>query len=447
MLRGCEAAAHASLPVLDAGCGTGLSGEALAAAGFRQLVGVDVSSEMLRLCEAKRLYNSLTSWDLEGSQGPLPFIDDSFSAVVCVGVLSYVQLFEKVYKEWCRVVAPGGHVIFTHRDTLWDANVHSCRSAAASLQKWRLIQSSEPEAYMPATPAIWDHQRSLNENEGLAPFHSLYGNGEEFTAEELHMLRKSAYEAIAYKGLMEPGDVPSEEAFVLGMGLEGQFCLVPAEEVEDSGTPGQAAKNAPGQGAPGYIYDFVGGGVPVGPETLAVGPSQTSGDSMKRPTFGGSGLMRYSLEVEICSSRGLRNADWMTLGVGGTSDPYCICQVIGAGKTEFRTKTIDNTVEPVWKELSNVDDFFEGDVLLFRVYDEDRGKEDDFLGQVELPTCSVLPNGFRGELRLRKTSADGSDSQEAYLTVAVAILDSHHDPTPHPICNWGGRRGVLKGWC
>ncbi|CAE7938981.1 Unc13a, partial [Symbiodinium sp. KB8] len=125
-----------------------------------------------------------------------------------------------------------------------------------------------------------------------------------------------------------------------------------------------------------YIYDFVGGGVPVGPETLAVGPSQTSGDSMKRPTFGGSGLMRYSLEVEICSSRGLRNADWMTLGVGGTSDPYCICQVIGAGKTEFRTKTIDNTVEPVWKELSNVDDFFEGDVLLFRVYDEDRGKED-----------------------------------------------------------------------
>ena len=153
MLRGCEAtAAHASLPVLDAGCGTGLSGEALAAAGFRELVGVDVSSEMLRLCEAKRLYNSLTSWDLEGSQGPLPFNDDSFSAVVCVGVLSYVQIFEKVYKEWCRVVAPGGHVIFTHRDTLWDANVHSCRSAAASLQKWRLIQSSEPEAYMPATP-------------------------------------------------------------------------------------------------------------------------------------------------------------------------------------------------------------------------------------------------------------------------------------------------------
>eukprot|EP00439_Symbiodinium_sp_Y106_P073097 s90_g13.t1 len=179
----------------------------------------------------------------------------------------------------------------------------------------------------------------------------------------------------------------------------------------------------------GAPQDFLLGGVPLGPDTLAVGPSQPSGDSMKHATFAGSGLMRYSLEVEICSSRGLRNADWMTLGVGGTSDPYCICQVIGAGKTEFRTKTIDNTVEP---EFSNVDDFFEGDVLLFRVYDEDTGKEDDFLGQVELPTCSVLPNGFRGELRLRKTSADGSDSQEAYLTVGVAILDSRHDPTPPP---------------
>ncbi|CAE7260271.1 METTL27 [Symbiodinium natans] len=147
------------LPVLDAGCGTGLSGEALAAAGFSSLVGVDVSKEMLRICEGKRLYSSVACWDLEGSQGPLPFPDKCFSAVVCVGVLSYIQCFDVVYREWCRVVAPGGHVIFTHRDTLWDADVHSCRSSARAFESpglglagWRRIYCSEAEAYMPDTP-------------------------------------------------------------------------------------------------------------------------------------------------------------------------------------------------------------------------------------------------------------------------------------------------------
>ena len=52
-----------SLPVCDAGCGSGLSGLALREEGISApLVGFDVSSEMLRLCKEKGVYQSVTGW-------------------------------------------------------------------------------------------------------------------------------------------------------------------------------------------------------------------------------------------------------------------------------------------------------------------------------------------------------------------------------------------------
>ena len=52
-----------SSPVCDAGCGTGLSGLALREQGISApLVGFDVSSEMLRLCKEKGIYQSVTGW-------------------------------------------------------------------------------------------------------------------------------------------------------------------------------------------------------------------------------------------------------------------------------------------------------------------------------------------------------------------------------------------------
>ena len=64
---------HLSAPdgaVLDAGCGTGLSGEALRAAGFSGLIGTDVSAESLQVCARKGVYSRLEIANLEE---PLPF--------------------------------------------------------------------------------------------------------------------------------------------------------------------------------------------------------------------------------------------------------------------------------------------------------------------------------------------------------------------------------------
>ncbi|CAE7244077.1 PLA2G4D, partial [Symbiodinium pilosum] len=144
--------------------------------------------------------------------------------------------------------------------------------------------------------------------------------------------------------------------------------------VQRTHVPQASAKNAkPGLGAPGHIYDFVGGGLHLGQDTLAVSPDKDAERQLSRRASDQKGLVRHSLEVEITSSRGLRNADWVPL-VGGTSDPYCLCQVQGAGKTKYQTKTVDNCTEPVWKESFSVDDFYEGDVLLFKVSQQNEKK-------------------------------------------------------------------------
>jgi predicted TPR repeat methyltransferase len=54
------AGAEPTRPVLDFGCGTGISGAALRAAGFEVCDGVDLTPEMLALAEAKGLYRRLT---------------------------------------------------------------------------------------------------------------------------------------------------------------------------------------------------------------------------------------------------------------------------------------------------------------------------------------------------------------------------------------------------
>ena len=47
--------------VLDAGCGTGLSGKALHAAGFRRLTGIDISQASLDVAAQAGVYERLDS--------------------------------------------------------------------------------------------------------------------------------------------------------------------------------------------------------------------------------------------------------------------------------------------------------------------------------------------------------------------------------------------------
>ena len=93
--------------VLDIGCGTLLLEERLLPTRCR-VVGLDLTEEMIRVGQAKRLPNVplLVNADAES----LPFPDRSFDAIVSCYVAKYVDL-GKFANELSRVVKPGGKVV------------------------------------------------------------------------------------------------------------------------------------------------------------------------------------------------------------------------------------------------------------------------------------------------------------------------------------------------
>lgn len=149
-------AAHIDAPsshILDAGCGNGLVGAALAAAGFGDIVGGDFTPASVDAARERNVYESVQHLDLNE---PIGFDDDSFDGVVSVGVFSYLADTEATIRELIRVTRPGGAVIFTQRTDLWDER--ECERILSSLSQSGTcaVTTSEPSPYLPGHPEFAD---------------------------------------------------------------------------------------------------------------------------------------------------------------------------------------------------------------------------------------------------------------------------------------------------
>merc|ERR1712151_905959 len=98
--------------VLDAGAGDGLSGKAITDLGFKEVTGIDLSPELIKIAQNNNIYKKAEVADLSK---PLKYKSDEFDAITVVGVMTYLEPDGCALDEFCRVVKPGGLVIFTHR--------------------------------------------------------------------------------------------------------------------------------------------------------------------------------------------------------------------------------------------------------------------------------------------------------------------------------------------
>ena len=107
--------ADLSAPVLDFGCGTGLSGLALKLAGFEVIDGVDLSAEMLEVARAKEVYRHL---DLIEADGKLPRSD--YSAIAAIGVIGAGAAPITVLHTLMRALPSSGKLVFSFNDHALD---------------------------------------------------------------------------------------------------------------------------------------------------------------------------------------------------------------------------------------------------------------------------------------------------------------------------------------
>ncbi|KIX99572.1 uncharacterized protein Z520_05148 [Fonsecaea multimorphosa CBS 102226] len=110
-----------TLEILDAGCGTGLVGVELArilGAAPRHVTGLDISPGMLEVAGKTGVYGALEQADLSR---PIAKSDESFDAVLCVGTLTRGHVGPQVLEEFVRVVKPGGLIVATVLDDIWES--------------------------------------------------------------------------------------------------------------------------------------------------------------------------------------------------------------------------------------------------------------------------------------------------------------------------------------
>lgn len=110
-----EHVADRTTPVVDVGCGTGAVGVRLAALGFGDLSGFDISSEMVDLARSTGVYRRLVVADLSAP----PVTDRRFGASVSAGTFVEGHLGAGAVAGLLGMLRPASTIAWTVTPALW----------------------------------------------------------------------------------------------------------------------------------------------------------------------------------------------------------------------------------------------------------------------------------------------------------------------------------------
>lgn len=125
-------------PVLDAGCGTGLVGEALSVLGYDPVIGCDLSQSMMDYAAKRAAYSKLVPQDMTQR---FQWDNDHFSGFICIGCFGPAHAPAECLREMVRITKPGGIGVFSLLDLNLDARgfgpVMQDLTASGS---WRIVE-------------------------------------------------------------------------------------------------------------------------------------------------------------------------------------------------------------------------------------------------------------------------------------------------------------------
>ena len=144
-LRQCEA--NLNKAVLDYGCGTGLCGIALKAAGFDIVDGTDISSEMLAKAEARGVYRQV--W--KGAPGTLGHIKaGDYPIIAACGVVSLGAAPPETLDLLLGAMSPGGLLAFSFNEATLADRSYTDRLDIAVLDPTLELILEEDGPHLPA---------------------------------------------------------------------------------------------------------------------------------------------------------------------------------------------------------------------------------------------------------------------------------------------------------
>lgn len=190
--------------VIDVGCGAAPVLSELLKRGV-DCVGVEYAGDMI-----KHARNRLRSMDLDENRvlradcRAVPFEDASFDVVVCLGVISYVEDYERAIGEIHRLLKPGGHALVSFRNLHNLAIFDPIRSAKVVVKK--VLGRSGKKEFMigrfmdhrEVTKALAEHNLEYRDFFGIG-FGPIKMNGRRVLSERTSIRIDKAIESIASK--------------------------------------------------------------------------------------------------------------------------------------------------------------------------------------------------------------------------------------------------------
>ena len=99
-------------PVLDFGCGTGLSGQALKKVGFQNIFGTEINSSMRQIAKKKAIYQDFYHTDISN---PFPK-SEQFYGICAVGVISSGGGPPSLLRQSLKCLKKNGFICFSYND-------------------------------------------------------------------------------------------------------------------------------------------------------------------------------------------------------------------------------------------------------------------------------------------------------------------------------------------
>jgi SAM-dependent methyltransferase len=103
--------------VLDVACGSGGPSLFMARTTGCHVTGVDITYSGIETAAETAAALGLTAlarFQQVDAGGPLPFEDNSFDAITCIDAMNHFLNRTPLFKEWFRVLQPGGRILFTN---------------------------------------------------------------------------------------------------------------------------------------------------------------------------------------------------------------------------------------------------------------------------------------------------------------------------------------------
>lgn len=135
-----------TMPLLDAGAGTGLIGEWLQIIGYPQVEALDISEGMLAVARGKNCYSALHTLALGG---PLPFANQTYAGVISAGVFTTGHVGAEGLDELIRITRKSGVIVLTVKNTLWENGFGQRIAALEAASKITRAEETAPYVSMP----------------------------------------------------------------------------------------------------------------------------------------------------------------------------------------------------------------------------------------------------------------------------------------------------------